>query len=1826
LVLDPLGVRSLTLNNTAHELNLCCSCLHDIKKSKTPALALANRTFLGPTPSQLKDLTLIEESMIALCRAKSYIVQLSEQDSNLTSPQNQRGFHGNIIIYPQQPEKIASILPPSIEDTTSLICVIFVGSSPPSVEWLRHKARPLAVRANKIRQALTWLQKNNPLYAHVSIDYNVLNSLPENDILPFHIEHVSPKVEGDALTSRYDVMSPTSSNVLPIPDDAEIAFQKLVISDVDGHASSHQLQVAALRHVQKRGGGYLTLPHDVQPVNEFTNPKLFPMLYPTLFPYGIGGFEDQSRKQPISLKHHVKHLLNLADHRFQEHPSFIFTAFNILQRRALLFHTSLKTKRKNFPSLANMFATVSPDAVHCVLERVIQGDKKTAYNKEEHHILRLMQEVQVISKHVPGSSAARVEMRNEIRSMITQYGMPIFFLTINPADIYNPLVKFLAGSEIDIDHLLPEQVPIYWEQALLVARNPVVAARFFNIYMQAFIHQLLRYDLDDENSEGGALGSVKAYYGCVEAQGRGTLHCHMVIWIEGGLNPDEIKDRVLKDESFKCQLLHFMEDTISTNIPNDPDPMLTVAASAYHPCSIRGLNQGPRAQSSLMERQKDLFHLSKQCQCHVHKKTCYKYCKNPLEEKECRFGLDESKFQPVSMVDSKTGEIDLKCLDGMVNDFNETILIAIRCNMDIKFIGSGEAAKAILYYITDYISKAQLKAHVAYAALELAVRKLGEYNCEDDEKTVRAKRMLQKCAHAMISQQELSAQQVVSYLLDYEDHFTSHNFNRLFWTAFEAHINNEIPSPECENKHSSNLNAKEEEEENDNEKNIDDNYPIDEVMPTCTSSLLNEHNIETDQSHSIDQDEVAISVDENNEIKAHSSQLTDYTCRGRPLDNMPLWDFCAQGLKVKSDTNKKENKTDFDINEMLACSTKTRPLYKFTSSHEEYKTHAFKIIQPSLRRIPVLVGSVPRRDQEDSYARYCRLMLILFKPWRTAFDLRQSHESWIMAFENFKSGPPCPNEFKRIMDNMQLLHECKDNRNNHFYQRQSRHQQLQREPELTENSQNGDFINISVEDIDDTEILMHLESIENCYSERRSLTNVNTLDCVTHAETVGLFNVKQYDPQYTNNDLIHKQPELADPSSDLENNWKSDYEQRRSRWKQRASIPVQANVLTASNITMAINDDSNLLEATGLQPLTMLMPSVQLQSHQNEMAPIIEIKDLCHKWTLNPEQSQAFKIITEHSLHPQNEPLRMFISGPAGTGKTRVINAVTDFFEQRKQMRRFRLASYMGISARHISGMTLHSALSLSTQRNMKTNSKSHQDLIAMWEGVEYLFIDEVSMISCQFLYRISEALCIAKGNTNAFGSINIIFAGDFAQLPPVKETRLYSRINTRQQEATTHRQKTVFGKLLWLSVSTIIILHHVQRQTGIENQNFVELLTRLREGRCTEFDYDLLNGRMLEYNINIDFTNEPWRHAPIIVYDNAAKDALNICATVAFAKQTGQELYWYYAEDKHHKKKIKDQQLIDHLIHLPSGQTGQRLGRIPLVLGMPILVSQNFDVEGGVVNGSKGTITQIRYHIDEENHRYLNSVVIHIPDSSDEKMGLLPPHHLPILPDSTDIVFEHPYSNQKCHIQRTQVPILPAFAMTAHRAQGQTLERVIIDLQSCKGTEAPYVMASRAQTLNGLLILRPFEKKKICCRESEDARKEKERLKILNLLTLTQLGSDSERMMALEEMKEIHKTKDNIQELIPPACKSTTKYSSAQQTLELHQTLISQHTSTTNIVINKKRPLENIMDDDGDLEKTQPIDNEINKGPQNSPCLKPQPFFSPNHPQKMSSKRQRHQ
>ncbi|THU84819.1 hypothetical protein K435DRAFT_621840, partial [Dendrothele bispora CBS 962.96] len=70
---------------------------------------------------------------------------------------------------------------------------------------------------------------------------------------------------------------------------------------------------------------------------------------------------------------------------------------------------------------------------------------------------------------------------------------------------------------------------------------------------------------------------------------------------------------------------------------------------------------------------------------------------------------------------------------------------------------------------------------------------------------------------------------------------------------------------------------------------------------------------------------------------------------------------------------------------------------------------------------------LPRRDREATIPRHARLMLILFKPWVNISDLKEGEQSWEEAYEIFLRDS-CSPRIKRIIDNMQLLHECRDSR------------------------------------------------------------------------------------------------------------------------------------------------------------------------------------------------------------------------------------------------------------------------------------------------------------------------------------------------------------------------------------------------------------------------------------------------------------------------------------------------------------------------------------------------------------------------------------------------------------------------------------------------------------------------------------------------------------------------------------------------------------------------------------------------------------------------------
>ncbi|EKM80526.1 hypothetical protein AGABI1DRAFT_39015, partial [Agaricus bisporus var. burnettii JB137-S8] len=292
--------------------------------------------------------------MISLCRIQGCIVQLKEVSRQTgTTCTLQRGFKGHIVVFPQNVSSLVTLLPPSVEDIITSICIIFVGSSKPSSAWLRQNAKPLVVRKEKIRGALQWLMNNNPLYHNVRLNYLALNSLDDSVFLPYHVEFVPNNDAVEQSTSGYASTS-TESISLPNSVDSEIPFENVVLQDVDCHAPLKDLKVAALQHFKTEGKAFIEVPH--------------------------------------------------------------------------------------FSSVASSFASVDSHSLHMLANECHSTDGDSLPPHISSSVSALLRYTNLITAAVPGSPAYLMQLRHEIRAMMLGLGCPSFFLTINPADIYNPIV------------------------------------------------------------------------------------------------------------------------------------------------------------------------------------------------------------------------------------------------------------------------------------------------------------------------------------------------------------------------------------------------------------------------------------------------------------------------------------------------------------------------------------------------------------------------------------------------------------------------------------------------------------------------------------------------------------------------------------------------------------------------------------------------------------------------------------------------------------------------------------------------------------------------------------------------------------------------------------------------------------------------------------------------------------------------------------------------------------------------------------------------------------------------------------------------------------------------------------------------------------------------------------------------------------------------------------------------------------------------------------------------------------------------------------------
>ena len=143
---------------------------------------------------------------------------------------------------------------------------------------------------------------------------------------------------------------------------------------------------------------------------------------------------------------------------------------------------------------------------------------------------------------------------------------------------------------------------------------------------------------------------------------------------------------------------------------------------------------------------------------------------------------------PTSTIDPDSGRISMKRSDPWINNFNEYLISACRSNMDIKFIWSGGDAKALVYYITDYVTKTSLSFHDTLSLVQNSITSLSNAPNQSDSAIEKSRKLVLRCYNTLASQQELSGVQVASYLMNWDDHYTSHKFQGVSLIQIERHL------------------------------------------------------------------------------------------------------------------------------------------------------------------------------------------------------------------------------------------------------------------------------------------------------------------------------------------------------------------------------------------------------------------------------------------------------------------------------------------------------------------------------------------------------------------------------------------------------------------------------------------------------------------------------------------------------------------------------------------------------------------------------------------------------------------------------------------------------------------------------------------------------------------------------------------------------------------------------------------------------------------------------------------------------------------------------
>lgn len=390
----------------------------------------------------------------------------------------------------------------------------------------------------------------------------------------------------------------------------------------------------------------------------------------------------------------------------------------------------------------------------------------------------------------------------------------------------------------------------------------------------------------------------------------------------------------------------------------------------------------------------------------------------------------------------------------------------------------------------------------------------------------------------------------------------------------------------------------------------------------------------------------------------------------------------------------------------------------------------------------------------------------------------------------------------------------------------------------------------------------------------------------------------------------------------------------------------------------------------------------------------------------------------------------VFLTGEPGSGKTHAVNEYVAYL--RSSDIEHAVTASTGIAATHLNGMTIHSWSGIGVK---KTLDEYDLDFIAANEkrakrikNARALIIDEVSMLSAQAVNMIDRVLRTLRHSSDPFGGLQVVFVGDFFQLPPVVSSHddagTHERLAFANAEGDPLRQ-FAFASSAWARLKPVVC--YLSEQYRQEDQAFLSLLFSLRSARITPEDRRLLENRFLSHQ-----DAEAIGKITKLYSHNADVDRIN---ETELTKLPGMP--------RNYKMLARGQKPL--IEQLKRGCLSPEL--LKLKIGARVMFTKNNFPEG-FVNGTTGEV--IAFHALEG---------------------------YPIVRTKHGDITAEPMSwaidaDRKLLAEITQVPLRLAWAITVHKSQGMSLDSAVIDLGDAFEYGQGYVALSRLRTLEGMHLL----------------------------------------------------------------------------------------------------------------------------------------------------------